>query len=171
MNPHVTCACGAEAAPTYEEVDIGVGVQRFLVGWECPEHGGICGVCSQCAVPDRPGYVHETWCRERPGETITAEAFEAETAQIAEKFVERFKVAPARLDPDGTATGKTVLTAPVVEGGCREGTMSAGPVSCHVDTETGVRTPLGSASPPTSALVEDVDAAVRREAKLQGGDH
>jgi hypothetical protein len=48
----------------------------------------------------------------------------------------------ARLDPEGTAQGKTVLTAPVVEGGCLEGTMSAGPVSTHVDTETGVRTPL-----------------------------
>jgi hypothetical protein len=39
----------------------------------------------------------------------------------------------ARLDSTGTAQGKTILTAPVVEGGCLEGTMSAGPVATHIN--------------------------------------
>ena len=90
FGPPVTCSCGKKAEPCYEEVDIGVGVQQFLVGWECPEHGGICGVCPSCGVPDRPGYAHGSWCGERPGEVITAEAFDAETDRLRDAFVERF---------------------------------------------------------------------------------
>ena len=58
----------------------------------------------------------------------------------------------ARLDPDGTAVGKTILTAPVE---CSsEGTMSISPGQTHVDLETGKRTPLlavEKGSPPTHA--------------------
>ena len=44
---------------------------------------------------------------------------------------------PARLDPDGSATGRTILTAPIVGN-------SASPASAHVDIETGKRTGLGA---------------------------
>ena len=91
LNPPVTCSCGAEAEPYYEEVDIGVGVQRFLTGWECWEHGGICGVCGSCCIADRPGYTHRSWCREHPGETITVEGFDAETDRMRDAVVARFK--------------------------------------------------------------------------------
>ena len=87
----VTCpTCGVVAEPVYEEVDIGVGIQRFHVAWECPEHGGICGVCYGCGIPDRVGETHNSWCFEKPGEAITLKSFEAETDKIAEKVVERF---------------------------------------------------------------------------------
>jgi hypothetical protein len=60
------------------------------------------------------------------------------------------RVPRARLDPDGTATGKTILTGHVVAG--REGTMHHGPGDTHVDLETGRRTPLGARrSPPGKA--------------------
>jgi hypothetical protein len=47
---------------------------------------------------------------------------------------------PARLDTDGKATGKTILTAPIHAG--REGTMSEEPGAFHIDTETGERNQL-----------------------------
>jgi hypothetical protein len=90
-NPPVVCSCGREAEPYYEEVDIGVGVQLFLTGWECHEHGGICGVCNSCGVADRIGYAHRTWCREHPGEIITEKSFAAETDALRDSVVERFK--------------------------------------------------------------------------------
>ena len=87
----VTCpTCGREAEPVYEEVDIGVGIQRFHVAWECREHGGICGVCYGCGIPDRVGETHASWCKDHPGETITAKSFEAETDKLVEKVVEKF---------------------------------------------------------------------------------
>lgn len=73
MNPPVTCACGAKAEPFEEEVDIGVGVQKFLTGWQCPEHGGICGGCPQCGVAEIIGRTHESWCSEKPDEMIAAQ--------------------------------------------------------------------------------------------------
>jgi hypothetical protein len=90
VNPLVTCSCGAEAEPYYEEVDIGVGVQQFMTGWQCPEHGGLCGVCGYCGIPDKIGYTHASWCSEYPDEVITAEAFEAETDKLADIVVKRF---------------------------------------------------------------------------------
>jgi hypothetical protein len=90
MNPPVKCSCGREAEPFEEEVDIGVGIQKFLTGWQCSEHGGICGVCGQCGVAEKIGYTHASWCSEKPGLTITAESFEAETDKLVEKVVERF---------------------------------------------------------------------------------
>ncbi len=94
QNPPVTCSCGRVADPYEEEVDIGVGVQRFLAGWECAEHGGICGVCFSCGVADRPDYTHQAWCREHPGKTITAESFEAETDKMRDDLLKRFTAAP-----------------------------------------------------------------------------
>jgi hypothetical protein len=91
MNPPVICPCGREADPYYEEVDIGVGVQRFHAGWECYEHGGLCGVCGSCGIAERPGYTHQSWCREHPSESITPEAFDAETDRLRDVVVERFK--------------------------------------------------------------------------------
>ncbi len=90
MNDPVTCACGKKAEPSYEEVDIGVGTQRFLVGWECLEHGGICGVCVSCGVADKIGYTHQSWCREHPGEAITIESFEAVTDKLRDAVIARF---------------------------------------------------------------------------------
>ena len=87
----VTCpTCSREAEPVYEEVDIGVGIQRCHVAWECCEHGGICGVCYGCGIPDRVGETHASWCSEKPGLTITADSFEAETDKLVEKVVEKF---------------------------------------------------------------------------------
>ena len=88
----VRCACGREADPCYEDVDIGVGVQRFLTGWECLEHGGICGVCGSCGVPDKVGYTHRSWCRDRPSEEITPELYEEATNKIADEVVRRFTI-------------------------------------------------------------------------------
>jgi hypothetical protein len=88
----VTCpTCGRDAEPVNEEVDIGVGIQTFLVAWECLEHGGICGVCWGCGIPDRVGETHASWCKDHPGEVITADSFEAETDKLVEKVVERFR--------------------------------------------------------------------------------
>jgi hypothetical protein len=89
-NPPVTCSCGREADPYYEEVDIGVGVQRFLAGWECYEHGGICSVCSSCGIADRPGYTHRSWCSDHPSEIITPDAFDAETDKLRNAVVAGF---------------------------------------------------------------------------------
>jgi hypothetical protein len=50
---------------------------------------------------------------------------------------------PARLDPDGTATGKTILSAERSSGPRDGGTLDPAPVATfYVDLETGVRTPL-----------------------------
>lgn len=54
--------CGKPLDPVHEEVDIEVGVQTFLTGYECPEHGGICGVCYGCNKPNLPRYEHYDWC-------------------------------------------------------------------------------------------------------------
>lgn len=55
------------------------------------EHGGICGTCNGCGIPDRVGETHAKWCQEKPGVTITAESFDAETDKIANEVMARFK--------------------------------------------------------------------------------
>jgi hypothetical protein len=55
--------CKRELDPVYEEVDIGVGVQTFLTGYECYEHGGICGVCNGCNAPQLEGHACRPWCK------------------------------------------------------------------------------------------------------------
>lgn len=62
--PIVCPDCGRPLDPVNEEVDIGVGVQTFLVAYECFEHGGICGVCFGCGVPHLDGFEHRSWCPE-----------------------------------------------------------------------------------------------------------
>ena len=56
------CACGAPMTELVEEVDIGVGVQRHIRGYECP----ACG--EQIALRDCCGSVvgaaHRSWCEE-----------------------------------------------------------------------------------------------------------
>lgn len=65
------CAVCGKSEEVYEEVDIGVGIQRFLVALECPEHGGICGFCNGCGVPSldnrpcREPWMENPWCRDR----------------------------------------------------------------------------------------------------------
>lgn len=87
-----TCACGREGVPVYDEVDIGVGVQKHLVAFECLIHGGICGVAGCCGVLDRIGERHAVWCPTTPSKEITAESFDAETDKLAAKVVERFRL-------------------------------------------------------------------------------
>lgn len=55
--------CATEdAVECAEEVDIGVGVQKFVWGYDCPKCGEI-PVCSECgACGDQPGD-HFQWCR------------------------------------------------------------------------------------------------------------
>jgi hypothetical protein len=67
------------------------------------------------------------------------------------------KTEKARLDPEGTAKGKTVLTAPVV--GDNDGVVFSGPASTHVDTETGKRTPLA---------VHELIAAAEMRGRIDG---
>jgi hypothetical protein len=46
-----------------DEVDIGVGVQKFVFGYECQQCGPIV-VCRSCGAPDfQP---HAKWCAEFP---------------------------------------------------------------------------------------------------------
>lgn len=62
---HPKCPdCGRELDVVNEEVDIGVGIQTFAVALECHEHGGICGLCYGCGVPQLDGYEHRPWCSE-----------------------------------------------------------------------------------------------------------
>ncbi len=56
--------CKAELEGEHEEVDIGVGVQTFLVGWRCPNGCPFgFGVCNSCGVPELPDVVHHKWCQ------------------------------------------------------------------------------------------------------------
>lgn len=57
-----TCPkCGThKLEEVVEEVDIGVGTQRHLIGFECLECGAAIACCSQCGVPD--GESHASWC-------------------------------------------------------------------------------------------------------------
>jgi hypothetical protein len=80
------------------------------------------------------------------------------------------RVPGARLDADGTAVGKTILTGDVVAG--REGTMHAGPGSTHVDLETGRRTPLLAVEkvpPPAHAPRERARARRKPSRVIQHG--
>lgn len=56
--------CRRAGDVAYEEVDIGVGIQKFAIGWDCPEHGPICGACFGCGVPMVEGVEHYSWCRD-----------------------------------------------------------------------------------------------------------
>lgn len=64
MSAPICPECGAETEAIIEEVDIGVGIQQFTVGYECLEHGGLCGICYGCGVPQMPGVECRTWCPE-----------------------------------------------------------------------------------------------------------
>jgi hypothetical protein len=58
----MTCLkCEVEMLLITREVDLGVGVQDFAVGWECPTCGGEYTACPGCgeALPD-----HFAWCSE-----------------------------------------------------------------------------------------------------------
>jgi len=43
-----------------EEVDIGVGVQKHLLGYECLKCGIAIAACPLCGVPE--GERHKAWC-------------------------------------------------------------------------------------------------------------
>ena len=83
-------------------------------------------------------------------ERVRAEALQA-AAEVAQRFdpaldpgilpLRILGPIPARLDPEGTAKGKTILTAEMV--GHNGPVPWPGPASTHVDIETGKRTALG----------------------------
>lgn len=53
--------CGnGELVVIEDEVDIGVGTQKHVLGWECPKCGGQFMVCENCGAlaPN-----HEAWCK------------------------------------------------------------------------------------------------------------
>jgi hypothetical protein len=54
--------CGCEAEELAEEVDIGVGVQRFVTGLDCSACGLIPN-CDCCGVLLREGATHYPWCQ------------------------------------------------------------------------------------------------------------
>ena len=57
---YYTCpVCKSQATMVYEEVDIGVGVQRFFVGIFCPECEFI-SACPYCGRLEPEG--HERFC-------------------------------------------------------------------------------------------------------------
>ena len=76
-HPYRCPKCAHDLDVVYEEVDIGVGVQRFAVALECRNdacpQGGVCGLCFGCGALERVGSVHAAWCRDHPGETVTSE--------------------------------------------------------------------------------------------------
>ena len=51
-----------------EEVDIGVGIQRHVYGWDCVNCGQI-GICYKCGVPN--GIPHAKWCSDLNPPQIT----------------------------------------------------------------------------------------------------
>jgi hypothetical protein len=70
-------------------------------------------------------------------------------------------VAPARLDTDGTAQGKTEIRAVTVVDEHGSPSVSTTPLA-HLDTETGVRTPLSLTGEPA----RDRDAPKKQEHRL-----
>ena len=81
---------------------------------------------------------------------LATDLLERKKVEMAKSIIDRVAVelgaalalraVPARLDPDGTATGKTILTAPVV--GHNGPVPWPGSASAHIDTTTGKRTPI-----------------------------
>jgi hypothetical protein len=67
----VTCPlCNQKLAEELcDEVDIGVGVQKHVFGYECEACGQI-GICSECGIPD--GLPHASFCRSKPPPTPPA---------------------------------------------------------------------------------------------------
>jgi len=62
MEPNkVSCPkCGFSCAiEIEEEVDIGVGIQKFITGWDC-ERCGQMGACTSCGIAI--GTEHRRWC-------------------------------------------------------------------------------------------------------------
>ena len=59
----VSCPeCGAVTEATYDEVDVGVGIQRFLTGYDCPACGPVVGVCWGCGTAKVDGRACASWC-------------------------------------------------------------------------------------------------------------
>jgi hypothetical protein len=46
------------ATPVYDEVDIGVGMLKHLLGWECSFCGNV-AACNECGHPEG---THAAWC-------------------------------------------------------------------------------------------------------------
>ncbi len=73
---------------------------------------------------------------------------------------------PARLDPDGSATGKTAITAPVV--GHNGPEPFPGPAGSHIDMETGKRTSLDGS---VCAKCNGILPHVARQFQLKAGTY
>lgn len=56
------CSFPSELELIYEEVDIGVGVQRHVSGAECPQCGARFACCDHCGAFEFEQ--HHSWCSE-----------------------------------------------------------------------------------------------------------
>jgi hypothetical protein len=55
------CPCGnEEMIEISEDIDIGVGTQHHVIGWECDKCGAGFGICNECGEVDFMG--HSDWC-------------------------------------------------------------------------------------------------------------
>lgn len=61
---HQCPRCAAPCHGMYEEVDIGVGVQRHFVGWECDACEEYTTACNTCGVAVLGDVAHKSWCSE-----------------------------------------------------------------------------------------------------------
>ena len=52
--------CGLDCVVVTDEVDIGVGIQEHILGWDC-SHCGPISACNECGAPDDN---HHPWCKE-----------------------------------------------------------------------------------------------------------
>ncbi len=57
--------CGLEMSEVAEEVDIGVGTQRFVVALHCETCDDGVSLCGSCAAPDDEP--HREWCGDPKG--------------------------------------------------------------------------------------------------------
>lgn len=69
MTTNITCpVCSTVLEPVYDDVDIGVGLQRFLAFYECSNCGQL-PICYGCHVVEAGDWKHETWCEANEKET------------------------------------------------------------------------------------------------------
>lgn len=66
MHNNLECPkCGGPLEDEREEVDIGVGIQTFHIGYLCPIHGPVVSVCYGCGIPKLSGYACQAWCPDK----------------------------------------------------------------------------------------------------------
>ena len=53
--------CKGAAQSVEDRIDIGIGEQVRLLGWDCP-NCGLTTRCERCGVPEIVGIEHQKWC-------------------------------------------------------------------------------------------------------------